>query len=112
MHKERLEQMVVVLRSLPPEKFDISDWQCGTSACAVGHACTSPVFKEQGLGLRYDFDGITPTYGVHYGWSAVEEFFELGMRDAEHLFYVSEYSNRALTKPSEVADRIEAFLTA
>lgn len=112
MHKERLEQMVTMLRNLPEEKFDISGWSCGTTACAVGHACATPVFQAQGLLLRQDFDGVMPAYGESDGWRAVGEFFELDIDDAEHLFYSAMYPNYGCTKPFEVADRIEAFIAA
>jgi hypothetical protein len=109
MHKERLEQMVTMLRGLPPEKFDISDWHCGTTACAVGHACVSPVFNEQGLELSV-WDG--PKFGEFDGWSAVREFFELNTVDANYLFDMDKYIQGPLTLAGDVADRIEAFIAA
>jgi hypothetical protein len=55
MNRERLQQMVTMLRGLPPEPkesepgFHLRAWYCRTTACAVGFACMNPVFKEQGL---------------------------------------------------------------
>src|SRR4051812_10402841 len=61
MHKTRLKRVADLLqrrgpyrgkRPIPDEKFDMWDWTCGTTACAVGHACADPWFKAQGLSLR------------------------------------------------------------
>ena len=114
MNRERLQQMVTMLRELPATNhigFDLGDWYCGTTACAVGHACLDPVFREQGLTLRQDFDGVCPVFGVHDGWDAVEMFFELSTAEAENLFYRPTYPEYgANTTPAHVADRIEELL--
>lgn len=112
MNRERLSQMVAMLRGLSPSRFDISDWQCGATACAVGHACLSPYFQAQGLRLRKDYDGVTPIYDQHDGWDAVERFFDIDAGTAEHFFYRSEYPGGGeTTTADEVADRIELFLS-
>jgi hypothetical protein len=119
MHKERLTQMVAMLRSLPPEglpaqgqervEFDLGSWNCGTSACAVGHACLSPVFTEQGLA----YDRITgdPLFEGRVAWPAVERFFDLSPDRAERLFADWRYENGVDTTPEQVATRIEEFIT-
>jgi hypothetical protein len=110
MNRERLEQMVAMLRELPPETFNLTNWQCGTTACAVGHACLNPVFKEQGLNLRIDENGVTPAFEGALGWFAVEKFFGLNEERANHFFHRWEYPNLGKTTAAEVADRIESFL--
>lgn len=110
MNKERLEQMVVMLRNLPPEKrskFDISEWHCGTSACAVGSACFDPWFNEQGLYLN---EYGSPSFDGWSSWDAVEAFFGLEPSDALNLFYGGNYPKGDDTTPAEVAARIEAFI--
>jgi hypothetical protein len=112
MHKERLEQMVVMLRGLPPEKrsnFDIGEWSCGTSACAVGTACFDPWFNEQGLHLN-EYGG--PSFKDWTSWDAVEAFFGMDPSDARDLFYGGNYPKGDDTTPAEVANRIEAFIAA
>lgn len=110
MNKQRLEQMVVMLRGLPPEKFNIGRWHCGTSACAVGHACCSPAFQEQGLSLRkYDWE-CEPAFDGETSWEAVEKFFDIKPSAASYLFYDREYPNEGETTALEVADRIESFI--
>lgn len=113
MNRERLQQMVTMLRDLSPvhhKGFDISDWHCGTSACAVGHACLTPSFQVQGLELQYDGSGWMPAFDGETSWYAVEKFFDLSEKDAEHLFYRTSYDTSYDTTANEVADRIEEFL--
>lgn len=114
MNVERLQQMVAMLRGLPPTHhigFDLTDWHCGTAACAVGHACLSPWFQAEGLSLRQDWGGVTPMFGDFDGWEAVEKFFGLSNDDAEHLFYRWKYPKYGVdTTAPEVADRIEQFI--
>jgi hypothetical protein len=118
MHRERLEQMVVMLRGLPeegPVKFHIGDWfddllSCGTAACAVGHACLNPVFKEQGLGLDKQTIFPNPKFQGEFGWRAVELFFDIEPANAKYLFLGDEYTHGEETTAVEVADRIESFL--
>jgi hypothetical protein len=110
MNRERLQQMVTMLRGLLPEKrenFDIGEWTCGTSACAVGTACFHPWFNEQGLHIN-DCGG--PEFDLWHGWHAVEQFFELSSNEARDLFCGVRYPSGDDTKPDEVADRIESFL--
>lgn len=112
MHKERLEQMVTMLRNLPEEKrakFHIDGWTCGTTACAVGHACFDPWFNEQGLRIN---EYGAPSFEDETSWWAVEKFFELGEDDAFHLFSGGNYPKEQETTPLDVADRIEAFIAA
>jgi hypothetical protein len=113
MNRERLQQMVTMLRELPEEQFDLADWQCGTTACAVGHACLHPWFNDQGLMLLVEIgdDAPSPSYQGSFGWSAVEEFFDLSAVDAEYLFYRFNYPNWGdFTTAADVADRIELRL--
>ena len=114
MHRERLEQMVVMLRGLPPDGavgFDLEKWHCGTTACAVGHACVTAAFTNQGLGLRGNARGkMMPAFAGEVEWDAVCEFFEIGDGNAEHLFAANRYISGGNTAPAEVADRIESFL--
>ncbi len=113
MHKERLSQMVVMLRSLPPEgsrviEFNLDDWHCGTSACAVGHACISPMIVGQWL--TYDSVMPDPVFEGKVGWPAVERFFDLSTDEAEGLFGDWRYEGRSDTTPEQVATRIEEFI--
>lgn len=108
MNKERLQQMVTMLRRLPPEQFNLSVWHCGTAACAVGHACSDPVFVSQGLSLKHGYD--VPAYEGELSWDAVQKFFDLPEGQASHLFYDEEYPDAEKTTADQVADRIEEFL--
>lgn len=110
MNKQRLEQMVTMLRALPPEKrddFNLIHWKCGTTACAVGHACVDPVFTEQGLRRSYT---DAPSFEGRSSWDAVERFFDLNNTQSNHLFSVDEYPEFELTTPDQVASRIAQFI--
>lgn len=113
MNRERLQQMVTMLRELPEDvtpKFHLRVWNCGTTACAVGHACLYPPFKEQGLAWS-EYWG-TPTFNGWESWGAVTTFFCLSNDQAEHLFYDASYPEDAEnTTALDVADRIEKLMT-
>ncbi len=116
MNRHRLEVLSKFLRTVPVEEFDIETWRspCGTTACAVGWACTIPEFKEAGLLLRADDDGLfepvflTPN-GELIDWIAVENFFDITRWAALSLFHYDAYAEFDLT-PSDVADKIDTLL--
>lgn len=119
MNRERLEQMVVMLRAISKESFDIETWSCGTASCAVGHACVSPVFQAQGLNL-FDCGGsgeFGPKYGEKLGWRAAQSFFEIDSVTADHLFLGDAYQSTSHgaeeieVTPNMVADRIAELLS-
>jgi hypothetical protein len=35
---ENINKVIELLRRLPPEKFDMGTWHCGTATCIGGHA--------------------------------------------------------------------------
>lgn len=67
--------------------FAVSDEQlhtdCGTTACAVGWACSFPELQEQGL--SYVNGGIM-YMGVYSGWGAIQQFFGVSYEMAQALF--------------------------
>ncbi|SDR37246.1 hypothetical protein SAMN05443245_5201 [Paraburkholderia fungorum] len=112
MHRERLEQMVTMLRGLPVDaepKFHLRTWNCGTTACAVGHACFYQPLIDQGL--RWNSMDRVPEFEGEESWDAVRGFFGLGREDAEYLFYDECYpSYGEFTTAIDVADRIEQLI--
>lgn len=110
---ERLETLAYVLDNVPPERFDLEFWQCGTSACAVGWAMQTPCFQKAGLETGID-DRMPelhyPVYQGHSGFLGVSEFFGTSVEDTEDLFACDSYESEGLTKPEEVATRIRAFI--
>lgn len=118
MNTQALETLAAHLLTLGSDTaFDLAMWKqvrsCGTTACAVGEACTLPYFANKGLTLR---EGIfrsqfpvlerrnMPTLTR---WEAVEAVFEITREQAEFLFHASSYPERAT--PAMVAIRIKAF---
>lgn len=98
MRSDRLLKLAAYLDTLPPEKFDLSTWHCGTTGCAVGHACTMPEFRAEGLRLSEPVDAFDdslsyyPTYDGLDHWHAVCAFFELTKPESTYLFDMYEYS--------------------
>jgi hypothetical protein len=92
--------------------FDMSDWMregdCGTAACAVGHACLLKEFNKQGLRIEKADDGHwTPVFDGVKSWFAVTTFFGLKQGHASRLF-----SAECYTKPTPklVAARIRELV--
>lgn len=117
---DRLMRLTDLLDTIEPEAFDLEFWKrsgpnCGTTACAIGHACTIPEFIEAGLQLHVDVqEEEETTYFVAYknyiSSSAVMEFFGLDYNQAMWLFYPLSYEDKDLRNPKKVATRIRKFL--
>ena len=86
---------------------ELSKHECGTVACAVGHACLDSWFNEQGLIL--DLDG-QPKFENNQSWDAVAAFFEIGIELAIFLFDHGNYEEETETTAAEVAYRIRALI--
>lgn len=133
---DRLKELHSLLLSIPESHFDLSIWmvgfneadqtfdklsnECGTSACAIGWACTHPEFNKQGL--RYEHspsfgNSGFPVYGEYEDWEAVRRFFNISDMLAETLFIESNYNkyydygtDTYKIRPLDVADRIQVVI--
>ena len=126
---ERLTRLAELLDRVPhsaPVSFDLSSWamksDCGTTACACGHAALDPWFQSQGFYLKddlgkkiltvADLGKVTQypdiTYDGFTDWDAVEVFFDLLEDHCEHLFAGWRYEGVAT--PADVASRIREYL--
>lgn len=132
---ERLKELQNLLIKVPANQFDLGVWfssvdsegkefselagKCGTSACAVGWACTHKEFNKQGL--IYEIDGDNngfPVYGDDTGWYAVEKFFDLSQNISEILFdeswyfdnFLDEDTNELKITTQDVAKRIQIVI--
>ncbi len=117
MHKTRLRMMIKMLENhekifkSPKRKekveFNISLWNCGSSACAVGSACVYAPFKRLGLRLnRYDI----PEFKGKEGMQAVETFFGISTRKAAMLFTDEGYVPCFNVTAQQVADKIRKYI--
>lgn len=59
---------------------------CRTTACAVGLACVSGVFADEGLSHSWSGNAMSPSFDGFGGWNAVQSFFDLEPDDAHYLF--------------------------
>src|SRR5437868_5895234 len=109
MNRERLERMATLLegyRNVNAPRFDLQNWggsrtqrrgflllRWHKTACAVGLACGSGVFAEDGLSYDEGEDGgLTPMFGGVEGWNAVKSFFDLNQAQAVGLFAEHSYA--------------------
>jgi hypothetical protein len=132
VNKERLLKLADFLDTVHPNKFEISSWlntgwrarggcteaelldlDCGTTACAVGWACTIPEFKAEGLG----FGGIVPMPTLQMpdgktltSWEAVREFFGLTQPEALNLFDRGAYATGPYASATTVARKIRLLV--
>ena len=87
------------------------DWDyegCGTTACALGHACSIPSFRKAGLRMRsdpVDENYYYPDFNGMEGLEAASEFFDIDFEGACSLFY-----SRGPETPKQVAKRIRKFV--
>lgn len=123
MNRERLERLVVLLRSPLPEsivEFNmgtfLSERACGFAACAVGLACMDPELNKQGLYFDFNLHSVrnTETRGDEIDdFTHAGDFFGLHGEEL-YILFSSMYYGEAETyyNPSkeEVADRIQMLL--
>lgn len=109
MNRLRLAILGQFLLTVPEEKFNLEHWQCSTTACAVGWACSIPEFQQQGLSIGEPWgDGILiPLFEGEKHFEAAEKFFDISWRDAEWLFMPCQEN---YSKPIDVAMRIAYLL--
>jgi len=111
MNRHRLEHTArEVLPFVEPERFDMTEWQCGSTACAFGHECLSPFGKENGLRLVMSAPGwFRPTFDNEDGYKAVVAYYEISQTEARWIFSRLQYESPN-PRPAEVAERIESLL--
>lgn len=141
MNTEALKQMIRVLEEVQANEekrkhFDLSHWlvtgltqiaaevlagapmECGTVACACGHAALDPWFQQHGFSIIRGRIGPIPSFGALRGWPAVQEFFDLGNGQAYDLFSPTSYQDDEEgdeiagidVTPQMVIDRINELL--
>lgn len=120
MNIEALQQMIRVLKSVKPEYFDLTNWWCGSYACAIGHACNDQWFIDRGFSQLSYGDRIPAFFeeddlgesNLQTNWLAVEKFFGLDVYVTQRLFSVKAYPNGSLTNPQEVIERIQELVNS
>lgn len=88
---------------------------CGTVGCAVGLACMSGEFADEGLDFKIVAGEVTPVFGECQGWNDAEtKFFGLNRLQSDYLFYPASYpthQQKGAEGERAVAARIRKFLT-
>lgn len=83
---------------------------CGTTACALGWACTIPAFKSAGLKIHVDNYSVYPVFNESKATEAGAEFFGIPRKVSEWLFGGSYDNINGETLPRDVARRIRSFV--
>jgi hypothetical protein len=133
-HRLQLEQLCVLLDSLPRERFNYSvfvgarwkgmpDLSCGTTACAFGWATTMPSVKAMGIKMEKNGSGLGchPRFSVNGvpsgAFAAACVAFGLDGNESEYLFRPNARLSNRPSAPShratatEVSAHIRQFLT-
>lgn len=128
MNKDRLLTLANWLDRVDPERFCMSTWaskhECGTTACAMGHACDVPEFKALGLKLMWNqtagvsFDTAHVVFPDSNGgaaridMSAAKALFDINDTQAEYLFASETEAgeHRGDETPQIVAERIRGLV--
>jgi hypothetical protein len=123
----RLLLLADFLEKLPPERFNYGEWvgkdwggkqdlSCGTTACALGWACTMPEF--QALGLKFRSDEYRPGPEPSVAGMNVRNTIMCLFGDRNgvvSLFFPRiAYRNAypSTSKPAKVAARFRKFVSA
>lgn len=112
--RERLEQLVVFLESLPPGRLTFLHWYDKGRGCAVGLAASlEPWFMAQGLKMegQESLKDCRPTYEGMSDWAAVAAFFEISIDQAKALFHRQGYDGELRPTPKRVAGKVRRYLS-
>jgi len=102
---DRLRMLATFLDDVPPEKFDIGFYWCGTKGCAMGWAASIPSFRAAGW-LLSDRDQA-PQYQGYVSYDAASAFFGITVDEAYDLFSTCNPEN---ITAQEVAANIRSLL--
>lgn len=129
-YARRVRRLIHILENVvPPDQFDMETWShdCGTPACAAGHATADPVLRAEGLKAWRDIVTVMlpinanePIYDGFYGYKAMQEFLTGHDRevypgfneDVEDIFRPSTWDWGECPTPAEVAAKIREVFKA
>ena len=121
MNAKRLLKLADHLDTVRPKAFDMRVWKsdCGTTACALGHACDIPSFRRLGLKIEIETviysDGLVGhdqhfvMYGGNEGYDAADALFGITRSESWCLFSNQRKGEKTET-PTMVAKRIRKFV--
>lgn len=127
-YKDRLLILAKHLSKVEDSKFDISIYiradnnysgkenaemyrkGCGTTACALGHACLIHEFNKSNLDIRFNRPEFTTKNNTYYYLDAGEKFFGLTQKEADSLFLYDGYKSGYKTTAKQVARKIRKLV--
>lgn len=117
MNTTNLQTVVDMLKSMPNEKIDLSQWAspCGTVMCVCGEVAHRGLIDGFTLDNDFPLDGV---YAVKYdgmcSWPAVCLAFDIDVFTAKFLFSPEGYSKSPCVGDSvltsDIIKRIETFI--
>jgi len=123
MREDKLNQIIGVLKDVPPSSFEMNYWWrrsgCGTVGCAIGWAIEKlgPDFGLYEISEKWDagFDEgqIVRRVENRFGdqnYEAISEVLDISPNEAVWLFSPFGYSDVLTVTPEMVIDRIEKFI--
>ncbi len=89
--------------------FNLRTWDCGTSACAIGHAILAGI-APKGLKLTLDSDdsAVEVKYKNYISFAAVSKAYGINYEETKYLFSSLEYKGNV--RPKTVGKRIAKCL--
>lgn len=101
-------------------QFDLGEWGCGTTACAIGLAIATREFEAEGFKsysprclVRGAEAGYLPIYEDYDGWDAIYNFFGIDYKTSHYFFSSVDYHIGDKSGPqvaSEVIARLRDFV--
>lgn len=76
MHRKRLNDLLEVVKGIDPKQFDQSQWECGTSACQIGHYARTYPRRRRKLSSKFDF----------FSFDKIAKHFDIDFEDTDSLF--------------------------
>lgn len=118
---DRVHRLIEILERVQEKNapFNMVSWfeddesphDCGTAACAMGHACRDPQFQEQGLTIGQEHQGYLgahPSFAGYAALEACEKFFGFSYGEADYIFYDQDSGKHET--PADVIERISRVL--
>ena len=101
--KSRRESAAALWESIPHDQFDMTDWHCGTTACALGWLALK---EHDGWKLNY-CGGVS--WGKYSYYTAAEKYFDLPnayeLFNSTGCFY---HKSSKLVQPKDVASAVRS----
>lgn len=115
MKVDKLLTIAELVEKLPSGKLEMEFWDCGTGACAIGHAIKDGILPELKLVELTSTKDLVPILADNptvKGFHAVAACLGLTKEQAEELFSPHGYQRHRHNLTDLVAFKIKSFVQA